>query len=106
LDFARQLVGQPTSSPNGKTWAEIDDVPGSNPPASHTGDFQLFAKTGTGAPTGIYPFQIGTNENDGDGMQLTLFAFANDVAEPSSLVLFGWGLGCLVLAKHVTKAKV
>ncbi|MCX7109091.1 MAG: PEP-CTERM sorting domain-containing protein [Proteobacteria bacterium] len=96
LDFARQLVGQPTASPNGNTWAEIDDVPSSTPPRSYTGDFQLFARAGSGTPTGIYPFQIGSNEADGDGMQLVSFI----VPEPSSLALFGLGLGLLAFAKH------
>ena len=91
LDFSRQLVGQATASPNGKLWGEIDIELGSSPPQSYTGDFQLFSKTGSDAPYGIYPFQIGSAEGNGDGLQLVSFT---QVPEPGSLWLFGGaGLG-------------
>ena len=91
LDFNRQLVGQATASPNGMLWGEIDIELGSSPPQSYTGDFQLFSKTGSDAPYGIYPFQIGSAEGNGDGLQLVSFT---QVPEPGSLWLFGSaGLG-------------
>jgi hypothetical protein len=103
LDLAKQLMGQATSSPNGKTWGQDDPITLSNPPAFYTGDFQLFAKTGSAAPYGIYPFQVGTNGGNDDGMQLVSFAPAS-LPEPSTFLLVGLGLGVLAFAKKDQKA--
>ena len=103
LDLAKQLIGQATSSPNGKTWGQDDPVnPLPSPAAFYTGDFQLFAKAGSAAPYGIYPFQVGTNGGNNDGMQLVSFV----VPEPSSFALFGLGLGLLAYAKKDKKARI
>ena len=100
LDFSRQLVGQTTCS-GCELWGEDDPILGSSPAQSYTGDFQLFAKPGSGAPVGIAPFLIGSFEGNGDGMQLVSYV----VPEPSSLALFGLGLGLLAYAKKDKKAR-
>lgn len=73
LDLTRQITGQPTASSTGMTWGEDDPIEASDPPQMYTGDFQLFAAAGSGAPHGIYPYQIGANEGNIDGMQLIAF---------------------------------
>ena len=93
LNLGQQLFGQTTSSPNGKTWGQDDPKdPLPSPAAFYTGDFQLFAKTGSPALYGIYPFQVGTYGGDGDGMQLVSFAPAtSSVPEPGIIGLLGIG---------------
>ena len=104
LNLGKQLIGQATSSPNGKTWGQDDPVnPLPSPAAFYTGDFQLFAKAGSAAPYGIYPFQVGTNGGNDDGMQLVSFASAS-IPEPSTFLLVGLGLGVLAYAKKDKKA--
>ncbi len=91
LNLGQQLIGQTTSSPNGKTWGQDDPKdPLSSPAAFYTGDFQLFGKTGSAAPYGIYPFQVSTDHGNNDGMQLVSFASAN-IPEPGILGLMGIG---------------
>ena len=99
LDLTTQLVGQPTAS--AMTWGTPDPILGSSPPQSYSGDFELSAKIGSGAPTGMDIFQIATAEGNGnDMMQLTSFAPATEaVPEPSTFILFGIGLGGLMLLR-------
>ncbi len=73
LDLTTQITGQPTAGPTGKSWGEDDPIESSDPPQMYTGDFQLFAAAGSGAPYGIYPYQLGANEGNIDGMQLISF---------------------------------
>jgi len=102
LNLTQPLVGQPTSSPNSATWGTPDPVPSSNPAASYTGDFQLFAISSSAAPTGISPFQLGTDYGNGDGLQLASFTSSAAVPEPGSLALFGVGLAALVWTRKVS----
>lgn len=94
LNLNQELVGQPTASLTAVTWGTGDFIDSSDPLQSYTGDFQLFAKAGSAAPTGVSPFQIGTNAGNDDGLQLTSFAPAA-APEPMGLALFGLGLGVL-----------
>ena len=106
LDLRRQLIGQPTSSPNGKTWGQDDQInPITNPPVSSTGDFLLFAKSSSAAPFGIYPFQVGTDHGNADGMQLVSFAPTGYVPEPGTFALFGWGLAAMGWARRFARLK-
>ncbi len=93
MNLGQQLIGQPTSSPNGKTWGQDDPInPLPSPAAFYTGDFQLFAKSTSAAPYGIYPFQVGTDLGNNDGMQLVSFAPTNnDIPEPGIIGLFCMG---------------
>jgi len=96
LDLTRELVGQATASLIGKTGGQDDPNPFASFVQSYTGDFQLFAKAGSAAPTGIYPFQLGTNGGNDDPLQLISFAPAEGVAEvsaPGSWALMILGLG-------------
>ena len=103
LDLARQLVGQTTASPNGMTWGQIDPIPDSNPPQSYTGDFQLFAVAGSSAPSGIYPFQLGTGNGTIDGLQLTSMTPRAPAPEPATWLLISLGLGGLALLRRRRK---
>ena len=104
LNLGQQLIGQATSSPNGKTWGQDDPKdPLPSPAAFYTGDFQLFAKAGSAAPYGLYPFQVGTNGGNDDGMQLVSFApDTSSVPEPASFALVGLGLGLMGWVKRRT----
>ena len=93
MDLTRELVGQSTSSLSGCKWGGIEMIPGSDPPQSYTGDFEIFAAGGSSAPSGVWPFQLGTDNGINDGMQLTSFAPANAVPEPSTWLLTVIGLG-------------
>ena len=94
LNFAKELIGQPTSSPTNKTWGQDDTIPSSNPAAFYTGDFQLFSVSTSLAPSGAYPFQLATN--GGDYLQLVSFAPATSgVPEPASFALVGLGLAAM-----------
>ena len=93
LNLGQQLMGQPTSSPNGKTWGENDTIDGSTPSAAYTGGFQLFAVTGSQAPSQNDPFQLGTGGGNGDGLQLVFFDPLIEIPEPASFALLGLGLG-------------
>jgi len=93
LNLGQQLIGQATSSPNGKTWGQDDPInPLPSPAAFYTGDFQLFAKNTSASPFGLYPFQVGTDHGGNDGMHLVSFAPANnDIPEPGIIGLMGIG---------------
>lgn len=104
MDLTKQLVGQATTSPTGKKWGYSEIIPESDPPTSYTGDFQLFASSVIPlpfvvAPSGIAPFQLGSNGAQGnDGMQLTSFV-AVAVPEPTTYVLLALGLGIVGFAR-------
>ena len=102
LDLNVELVGQPTDSLNGKLWGEPDVAPDSDPPISLSGDFEIFAKSGNNAPSGISPFQIGTSNTNGDGLQIVSFKPASGaVPEPSTFILLITGiLGVAGLARR------
>ena len=93
-----QLVGQATSSPTSNTWGTPDIIiPESSPPRSYAGDFQLvFAATSPTAPTGISPFQLGTNGGNTDGVQLTSMYVT---PEPTTYLLLCLSLGAVGLAR-------
>ncbi len=92
-----QLVGQATSSPTSKTWGTPDILTESTPPRSYTGDFQLvFAATSPTAPTGISPFQLGTNGGNTDGVQLTSMYVT---PEPTTYLLLCLSLGVVGFAR-------
>ena len=106
LNLNAELVGQLTSSINGKTWGEIDVLPDSDPPISLSGDFEIFAKSGNNAPSGFYPFQIGTSNANGDGMQLVSFTPVSEaVPEPSTFMLLAAGLGGLMFLRKKTRTE-
>ncbi len=90
LDLSQELVGQPTT--NG-IWGASDGL---------SGDFNMFASLGSGAPEGTFYFEITTNEDTGDRLLLTSFAPVQ-VAEPAALSLFGLGLLGLGLAARRRK---
>ena len=98
LNLGKELIGQPTSSPNSKAWGQDDPIGSSDPAASYTGDFQIFSLSSSLAPSGAYPFQLATN--GGDYMQLVSFAPAgSDIPEPTSFALFGLGLVAMAWAR-------
>ncbi len=97
-DLSRQLVGKSMKDTD-KSWGIPDPImplPGPGEPIlSYSGDFELFVTSGYGgaAPTGIYPFQLGSNAGAGDSaMQLTSY---EAVPEPSTFLLLGAGIGGL-----------
>ncbi len=93
-----QLVGQATSSPSNNKWGTPDIIiPESSPPRSYTGDFQLVAAAGSPtAPTGVSPFQLGTNGGNTDGVQLTSMFIT---PEPTTYLLLCLSLGMVGLAR-------
>jgi hypothetical protein len=94
LNLGKELNGQTTSSPGGKTWGQDDPIGSSDPAASYTGDFQIFSVSASFAPSGVYPFQLATY--GGDYLQLVSFAPAtSSVPEPGSFALFGLGLAVM-----------
>jgi len=98
LDLFSKLVGQDTSSLSGNKWGEIEIIPGSNPPQSYTGDFEIIAAAGSSAPSGFWPFQIGAANANGDGMRLTSFAI---VPEPAAWLLAAISLGVFGLVRKI-----
>jgi hypothetical protein len=76
LNFASQLVGQ--STPGG-TWGSTH--------VGSTGDFNIFINgNDDNAPEGTDFFQLTTEGGSGDTMDLTSFAPASAVPEPSSVI--------------------
>ena len=107
LNLSQQLVDQPLVNvgPDGETWNWGSDhqISTTGPSQSYTGDFQIFAKAGSIAPSGIYPYQLGTNAGGLDGMQLTSFAPVNTVPEPSTYLLLTIALGAVGYARRRIK---
>lgn len=96
------LVGLPTTS--GFDWGFVSPdvgVSGNSdgvPTAAVNGNFAIFAPagyTGTG-PTAIYPFQLGTDNGNGDPVQLTSF---QATPEPSTCLLLAVSLGVVGYAR-------
>jgi hypothetical protein len=82
LDFTSQLVGQ--STPGGP-WGSTH--------GGNTGDFNIFTNgNDPNAPLGTFFFQLTTADGQGDSMDLTSFAPASAVPEPSSVILLSIAL--------------
>ncbi|MGY6275816.1 hypothetical protein [Methylomonas sp. MgM2] len=80
LDFAQDLVGQETG--NGGWGSTFDGA---------TGDFNLIAIEGSGAPSLGGAFQVATAEGLGDSLRLTAFRPA-PVPVPAAIWMFAGGL--------------
>jgi len=106
LDLTRELVGQGTSSPTGLKWGEGESIPGTTNSSlqSYTGDFEIFAvDPSSSAPSGIWFFQIGTNNGNDDGMQLTSFTPVTAVPTPATWLLTVSGLCVLGVVKKIKR---
>ena len=94
LNFAEQLIGQPTAGDPFGT------------PDGNGGDFNFFSNpSDPSAPSAVAFFTIGTSGGSGDALQLTsVMPEATAVPEPSSLVLDSvallGGLGALARRRH------
>jgi len=86
LDLTKELIGQ--SLGTGCNFGDDPDVCGEY--EDDAGDFNLFAKSGSGAPTGEWYFNL---QPDGstDAMLVTSMT-PRQVPEPGALALFGLGL--------------
>ena len=84
LDLSQELVGQATF---GGLWGSGND--------GSSGDFSLFANSGSSAPSAYLPFIIAANNGLGDTMSLVSF---RPVPVPAAIWLFGSALAGLSLA--------
>ena len=98
LIAARQnLVGQPTTWGTSQPWGKADIVPPDplvSEVRSYNGDFQLVG-IGPDAPTGVYPYGLGTAGGSMDAVLLTEFSA---VPEPATASLVGLALAGTALA--------